>query len=58
MEDIWNLLHGLNIYVCRHVYREGNRTANCLAKKWLSSLDPNIWWSNFPKDVSNISFHD
>ena len=20
MEDIWNLLHGLNIYVCRHVY--------------------------------------
>ena len=27
-------------------------------KKWLNSLDSNVWWSNFPKDVTNISFHD
>ena len=58
MEDIWNLSQSLNIYVCRHVYRECNRTANCLAKKRLISLDYSVWWSNLSKDVTNISFHD
>ena len=63
MEDIWNLSQGLNIFVC-HVYREANRTADsnrtadCLAKKGLSRLDSSVWWSNFPKDITNISFHD
>ena len=33
LEDIWNLSHGLNVYICHHVYREGNRTADCFAKK-------------------------
>ena len=39
MEDIWKLSHGLNIYECRHVYREANRTADCLAKKGIGNLD-------------------
>ena len=58
MEDIWNLAQDLNIFVCRHVYRESNRTADCLSKKGLRNVDYNVWWSNFPKDVTNISFHD
>ena len=48
----------LNINLCRHVYKEGNRTVDCLAKKGLNSLGFNVLWSNFPKDVTNISFHD
>ena len=32
-------------------------TVDCLAKKGFSSLDSSVWWSNFPKDVTNISFH-
>ena len=43
IEDIWNLWQGLNIYVCHHVYREGNKNANCLAKKLLSNLNSNVW---------------
>ena len=56
MEDIWKSSLGLNIYVCRHVYREANRTSDCLTKKGISILDSCIWWLNFPKDVTNISF--
>ena len=38
MEDIWDL----NIYRCHHVYREANRTANCLAKKGIGIIDSRI----------------
>ena len=55
MEDIWNLSRSLNIYVCK----EANRTADYLAKKGLSRFDSSVCcWSNFPKDDTNISFHD
>ena len=39
MDDIWNLSQSLNIYVYRHVYKEGNKIAACLAKRRLNSLD-------------------
>ena len=39
MDDIWNLSQGLNIYVYRRVYKEGNKIAACLAKRRLNSLD-------------------
>ena len=39
MDDIWNLSHGLNIYVYCHVYKEGNKIVVCLAKRRLNSLD-------------------
>ena len=58
IEDIWNLSQGLNIYIYRHVYREGNITVDYLAIKGLSSLDSSVLWSNFSKDVTNISFYD
>ena len=29
-----------------------------LQKERLSSLNSSVWWSNFPMDVTNISFHD
>ena len=58
MKDIWKSSQDLNIYVCQHVYRETNRTTNCLARKGLIILDSNILWSNFPKDVTYISFED
>lgn len=58
MENIWKLSQDLNIYFCHHVYRKANRTADCLAKKGLNVLDSNIWWSNFPKDVTSINFND
>ena len=41
-----------------YVYREANRIADCLAKKGIGILDSSIWWSNFPKDVANISYED
>lgn len=49
MEDIGKLSHDLNIYVCRHVYREVNRTTDYLAKKGLSIIDSSVWWLNFLK---------
>ena len=58
MEDIWKLSEGLNIYSCHHVYREANRIADCITKKDISIIDSRIWMSNFPKDVTNISFED
>ena len=58
MEDIWKLSQELNIYDCRHVYREANRTVDCLPKKGISILDSSVWYSNFPKDITNISFED
>ena len=33
MGDIWKLCQDLNIYNCCHIYRESNRTSDCLAKK-------------------------
>ena len=32
MEDIWKLFPGVNIYKC-HLYREVNKTVDCLEKK-------------------------
>ena len=32
--------------------------ADCLSKKGLSNLDYNVWCSNFPKYITNISVHD
>ena len=58
IEDIWKFSQDLNIYDCRHVYREANKIANCLAKKGISILDSSVWYSKFPKDVINISFED
>lgn len=58
MEDIWKMSLSLNIYNCRYVYKEANRTANYLAKKGISSLESRIWWSNFPKSVTSISYED
>ena len=55
MEDILKLYQGLHIYECRHVYREANRTTDCLAKKGIGIIDSSIWLVNFPKDVINIS---
>ena len=54
MEDIWNLSWSLNIYVCR----EANRIADYLAKKGLSRFYSSVCWLNFPKNNTNISFHD
>ena len=51
MEDIWRLSHNLNIYNCCHIYREANRTTDCLVEKGIYMTNSNIWWSNFPKDV-------
>ena len=42
MEDIWRLSQDLNIYNCGHIYREANRTTNCLAKKSSYNTNPNI----------------
>ena len=59
MKNIWKLSENLNIYSCHHVYREGNRTTDCITKKGIISIiDSRIWTSNFPKDVTNISFED
>ena len=29
-----------------------------MAKKGIGSINSNVWWSNFPKDVIKISFED
>ena len=58
MKDIWKLSEDLNIYSCHPVYREANRTVDCIAKKGNGIIDSRIWMSNFPKDVTNISFED
>ena len=58
MEDTQRLSHDLNIHNCSHIYREANRTTDCLAKKSICNIDSNIWWSNFPKDVLNFGFDD
>ena len=55
MEDILKLSEDLNIYSCHHVYREANRTVDCIAKKDISIIDSRIW---LPKDIINISFKD
>ena len=38
--------------------REPNTIADCPIKKGFSIFDWNVYWSNFRKDVINISFHD
>ena len=43
MEDIWKLFQDLNIYVCRHVYREANKIVDCVAKKGFSILDSTVF---------------
>ena len=58
MEDIYNLSRDLNIHSCHHVYRESNRTVDCLAKKGIGILDSRNWLSNFPKDVTYNNFID
>ena len=58
MEDIWKLFDDLNIYSCHNVYREANKIADCNPKKGISIINSRIWMSNFPKDVTNISFED
>ena len=42
MEDIWRLSHNPNIYNCCHIYREANRTVDCLAKKGIYMTNSNI----------------
>ena len=58
MEDFWKLTQNLNIYKCSHIYREANRTTNCLTKKGICNIDSNILWSNFPKDVITFGFEE
>ena len=58
VEDIWKLSHSLNIFNCCHVYREANRTTDCLAKKGICNPNLNIWWSDFPRDVRKYVFED
>ena len=53
LEDIWRLSPYLNIYNCCHFYKEANRTTNCLVKKGNYNTNPNIWCSDFPRDVIN-----
>ena len=43
---------------CCHVYKEVNRTIDCLAKKSIFNIDSNIWWSDFPRDAKKFSFED
>ena len=54
MEDIWGLAHNLNIYNCCHIYREANRTTDCLAKKGICNTNSVIWWAEFTRDVRKI----
>ena len=42
MNDIWNLSHDLNIYVCHHIYRKRNRITDYLIKKRLNGLDYSV----------------
>ena len=58
MEDIWKLSQNFIIYDCHHVFEEANRTVDCLVKKGIDIIDSRILWSNFPKNVTNISFED
>ena len=58
IEDILRLSQDLNIYNCGHIYRKANRTTDCLAKKGIYNTIPNIWCSNFPKDVIKFGFED
>ena len=51
MEDIWKLSYNMNIYDCKHAYREANRTVNCLAKKGIRITNSKFWLSNSSKDV-------
>ena len=58
MEDILRLYQDLNIYNCGNIYRETNRTTNCLAKKGIYNTICNIWCSNFPRNVLKFDFED
>ena len=58
MEDISKLCRGLFIYECCHIYREATRNIDCLAEKGIGILDFYWWWSNFPEDVTNISYEN
>ena len=58
MEDIRRLSHNLNVFNCCHIYREENRTIDCLANKGGYSTNSNIWWSEFPRNVKKFAFED
>ena len=58
MEDIWRLSQDLNIYNYCHIYRDTNRTTDCLANKDIYNTNPNIWCSDFPRDVIKFGFKD
>ena len=58
MEDIWRLSQDLNIYNCCHIYREANRTSDCLTKNSIYNTNPNIYCSDFPRDVIRFGFED
>ena len=58
MEDIWRLSHNLNIYNCCHIYKETNRTTDCLAKIDIYMTNSNNWWPDFPMNVKNFAFED
>ena len=38
-EDTWKLSYDMDIYECGHVYKEANRTVDCLAKKGIGIMD-------------------
>ena len=42
MEDIWKLSQDLNIYDYYHIYKEANRTINCLTQKGIYNIVDNL----------------
>ena len=58
MINIWKTSQNLNICICCHIYRETNRTINCLIRKYIYNLKSFTYKSNFPKDVIKFDFED
>lgn len=58
MEDIWKITQDLNIYSCWYIYRETNRTTDCLSKKGISVKDYIIWKTKFPRNVIKYAVKD
>ena len=42
MEDVYRLSQDINIYNYGHIYREANRTTECIAMKCIFNTNPNI----------------
>lgn len=58
MEDIRKLTQDLDIFNYRHIYREANQTTDYLTKKDICNIEPIIWRSYFPREVTKFGFED